>query len=219
MGIFSKLFKGKNKENSSDAKENIKSKDCAENEKNAEKTAEPAKNDIIPNKNTANTKEVKSDLKQNDETSSKNIVTEDEENIAASTAKQKKNTQVGFFEIKKAKDDRFVFNLYASNKVIIATSQLYTSSQSAYNGIKSVIANAAKANIEDQTIKSYESMPFPKWEIYLDKGNQYRFRLSASNGSCICHSQGYTSKANCKNGIDSIIRTVQDATIDKSYLK
>ena len=144
---------------------------------------------------------------------------EDEENIAASTAKQKKNTQVGFFEIKKAKDDRFVFNLYASNKVIIATSQLYTSSQSAYNGIKSVIANAAKANIEDQTIKSYESMPFPKWEIYLDKGNQYRFRLSASNGSCICHSQGYTSKANCKNGIDSIIRTVQDATIDKSYLK
>lgn len=125
----------------------------------------------------------------------------------------------GRFEIKKAKDGRFVFNLYASNHVIVATSQVYSSSTSAVNGIQSVINNAHKAPIEDQSLKSYETYGFPKWEIYVDKGNQYRFRLYAANGSCICHSQGYTTKASCKNGIDSIIRSSRNAEIDKSYLK
>jgi len=125
----------------------------------------------------------------------------------------------GKFEIKKSKDDRYVFNLYAANSVIVATSQVYSSSTSAQNGIKSVIENAPKAPIEDQSLKNYETLPYPKWEIYQDKGGQYRFRLSASNGSCICHSQGYTSKASCKNGIESIKRTAQNAKIDKSYLK
>ncbi len=134
-------------------------------------------------------------------------------------AEPKKSAPVGKFEIKKAKDDRYVFNLYAANQVIVATSQVYSSSTSAVNGIKSVIENAEKAPIEDQTLKSYETLPYPKWEIYLDKGNQYRFRLNASNGSCICHSQGYTTKASCKNGIESIKKTAKDAVIDKSYLK
>ena len=86
-------------------------------------------------------------------------------------------------------------------------------------GIKSVIENAEKAPVEDQTLKSYDTLPYPKWEIYQDKGGQYRFRLSAPNGSCICHSQGYTNKTNCKNGIQSIIRSAKDAEIDKIYLK
>lgn len=125
----------------------------------------------------------------------------------------------GRFEIKKAKDGRYVFNLYASNHVIVATSQVYSSTQSALVGINSVIANAHKAPIEDQTQKSYQPYGYPKWEMYIDKGQQYRFRLYAANGSCICHSQGYTSKTNCKNGIDSIIRSSRNAEIDKSYLK
>ena len=125
----------------------------------------------------------------------------------------------GFFEIKKSKDGRFVFNLFASNRVIIATSQVYSSSASALNGANSVIANAERAAIEDNTLKNATPAAFPKWEIYRDKAEKFRFRLFAPNGSCICHSQVYTSKASCKNGIESIIRTVKDASIDKSYLK
>ncbi len=125
----------------------------------------------------------------------------------------------GAFEIKKSKDDRYVFNLYAANHLIIATSQVYSSAQSAIVGINSVIANAERAGVEDQTLKKVTPVAFPKWEIYIDRGGQYRFRLSASNGSCICHSQGYTGKSACKNGIESIIRTVKSAKIDKSYLK
>ena len=130
-----------------------------------------------------------------------------------------KSARTGKFEIKKSKDGRFVFNLYASNNVIVATSQVYSSSTSAMNGIKSVIANASTAPIEDQTLKVVTTVPFPKWEVYLDKGDQYRFRLCASNGSCVCHSQGYTSKANCKKGIESIIKSAADAEITKAYLE
>ena len=124
----------------------------------------------------------------------------------------------GKFEIKKSKDGRYVFNLYASNNIIVATSQVYSSSSSAINGINSVIENASTSPIEDQTLKNYITLPYPKWEIYRDKGDQFRFRLSASNGYCICHSQGYTSKASCKNGIESIIKFASGADIEKSYL-
>ncbi len=130
-----------------------------------------------------------------------------------------KDDKTGKFEIKKAKDGRYVFNLYAPNHVIVATSQVYTTTQAAVNGIKSIIANAAKAPIEDQSLKNYATRTYPKWELYVDKGGQYRFRLNAPNGSCIVHSQGYTSKSSCKNGIESIIRCSSNPEIDKSYLK
>lgn len=138
----------------------------------------------------------------------------------APKAAEEKARVTGKFEIKKAKDGRFVFNLYAPNRVIVATSQVYSSSTAAVNGINSVIANAEKAPVEDWTLKKEpEVLKFPKWEMYIDKGGQYRFKLYAANGSCICHSQGYTAKANCKNGIDSIIRCSRNPEIDKSYLK
>ncbi len=138
---------------------------------------------------------------------------------AASSKKVKVQGFGGAFEIKKSKDGRFVFNLYAANRVIVATSQIYSSSQSAITGINSVIANAEKAAIEDKTLKNYTQQNFPKWEIYIDKGGQFRFRLLASNGSCVCHSQGYTQKSTCKKGIESVVRTVKSAEIDKAYLK
>jgi len=132
---------------------------------------------------------------------------------------ESKSGKSGKFDIKKSKDGRYVFNLYASNHVIVATSQIYSSSQSAVNGIRSIIANAKRANLEDQTLKNYKTMPCPKWEMYVDRGGQYRFRLNAPNGSCIVHSQGYTTKSACRKGIDSIIRIADDSEIDKSYLK
>ena len=157
----------------------------------------------------------------NAEAAATDLDTENADKISAdSTSKKVKvHGYGGAFEIKKSKDGRFVFNLFAANKVIVATSQIYSSPQSAITGINSVVANAEKAAIEDQTLKSFTPQSFPKWEIYIDKGGQFRFRLLATNGSCICHSQGYTQKSTCKKGIESIIRTVKSAKIDKAYLK
>ena len=81
------------------------------------------------------------------------------------------------------------------------------------------MTNATKAALEDSTLKNPVPQPFPKWEVYIDKAGEYRFRLYATNGSCICHAKaGYATKSNCKRGIDSIIRLAEAAQIDKSYL-
>ncbi len=137
------------------------------------------------------------------------------------TVSEGKDTRNGKFDIQKAKDGRFFFNLYASNHTVIAYSQIYSSTSGAMNGINSVIANAAKSPIEDTTLKNPTELACPKWEIYIDKAGEYRFRLYASNGQCICHAaHGYSSKSGCKGGIDSIGRFASDAaTIDKSYLE
>ena len=144
----------------------------------------------------------------------------DEENVIAEEPESNgKKARVGTFDVKKAKDGRYVFNLYNANHIIIATSQIYSSAQSALGGVKSVIANAPKAAIEDTTLKNPSAQSFPKWEIYIDKAGEFRFRLYATNGSCICHAKaGYATKSNCKRGIDSIIRLAEAAQIDKSYL-
>lgn len=132
---------------------------------------------------------------------------------------ESKTTRSGKFELKRAKDGRFFFNLYASNHTVIAFSQIYSSSQSAMTGIKSVMANAGVASLEDTTLKNPVPMPFPKWEIYIDRAKQYRFRLYAGNGNCVCHAaHGYATKSGCKGGIDSIIRFAAEARIDKKYL-
>ena len=146
-------------------------------------------------------------------------LTEPVEIVANETVTVGKAMRSGTFDIKKSKDGRFVFNLYSANKVIIATSQVYSSSQAAMTGVKSVMTNATKAEIEDTTLKTPIEKTYPKWEIYIDRAGEYRFRLNASNATCICHAKaGYATKANCKRGIESIIRLAEDAQIDKSYL-
>lgn len=44
------------------------------------------------------------------------------------------------------------------------------------------------------------------FEIFVDKGGKHCFRLKAGNGEPILASQGYKSKASCKNGIESVRR-------------
>ena len=53
----------------------------------------------------------------------------------------------------------------------------------------------------------------PKFEIYLDKKGEFRFRLKARNGEPILASEGYSTKAGCKNGIASVCKNVADATV------
>ncbi|MHA6693854.1 YegP family protein [Homoserinimonas sp. A520] len=53
-----------------------------------------------------------------------------------------------------------------------------------------------------------------KFELYTDKGGEYRFRLKAGNGEVIAlSSEGYSSKASAKNGIESIRKNAADASL------
>ena len=107
------------------------------------------------------------------------------------------------FEIKVAKNGDYMFNLFASNGRIVATSETYASLQNCKNGIESVKRNSP-SHVEDQTQENHEVLTCPKYEIYTDKENKFRFRLRASNGEIICVSQSYTVKASAQTGIASL---------------
>lgn len=51
------------------------------------------------------------------------------------------------------------------------------------------------------------------FEVFQDKGGEWRFNLVAPNGEVIASSEGYSSKANCMNGIESVKRYASDAEI------
>lgn len=94
----------------------------------------------------------------------------------------------GKFEIKKSKNDKFFFNLLASNGQIILSSEMYESKASALNGIASVQKNAA----DDKRYARLEG-----------KDKAPYFTLKAGNHQVIGQSQMYESEKARDNGIKS----------------
>ncbi|WP_108822473.1 YegP family protein [Dysgonomonas sp. Marseille-P4361] len=59
-----------------------------------------------------------------------------------------------------------------------------------------------------------------KFEVKTRKNGEFQFNLKASNGQVILSSEGYTTKANCMNGIESVKRNSQvEARFDKLEAK
>lgn len=53
------------------------------------------------------------------------------------------------------------------------------------------------------------------FELYVDKAGEYRWRLVHQNGNIIADSgEGYTQKAGCENGIQSVKENAPDAPIE-----
>jgi uncharacterized protein YegP (UPF0339 family) len=55
-----------------------------------------------------------------------------------------------------------------------------------------------------------------KFECYKDKAGEFRFRLKAGNGETILSSEGYSAKAGCDNGIESVRK---NAAIEERFEK
>jgi uncharacterized protein YegP (UPF0339 family) len=121
---------------------------------------------------------------------------------------------MGKFVVKQT-NTGYKFDLKASNGETIATSEVYASSKACLNGVESVRTNAPAAKLEDQTEDNYESKTNPKFEIYLDKGGEYRFRLKARNGEIIATSEGYKAKKSCMNGVESVVNNAPEASVEK----
>ena len=222
MGIFDFLFKKRNKDD--EPALGVTSDMCAK-PKAKKHTAQKKQPTVAPeaapavSEEVAASAEVAAEAVEPVEIDESTFEVVDEQSFDESEPAGGGRKRVGTFNVKRAKDGRYVFNLYNANKVIIATSQIYSSAQSAMNGVKSVMTNATRAQVEDTTLKNPKPKSFPKWEVYLDRAGQYRFRLYAPNGSCICHAKaGYSSSSSCKRGIDSIVRLAEAAQIDKAYL-
>lgn len=118
---------------------------------------------------------------------------------------------MGTYLIRKT-ETGYVFHLKAANGENVGTSHVYMTKDDCKAGIENV-RNSAGSEIEDQTIEGYEELDNPKFEIYIDKAGQFRFRLRAPDGENILVSQGYTAKASCKNGIASVKNNAPDSEI------
>jgi uncharacterized protein YegP (UPF0339 family) len=52
-----------------------------------------------------------------------------------------------------------------------------------------------------------------KFEVFVDRKKQYRFRLKATNGEIIAVGEGYETKAACLKGIKSVQKNAPVAEI------
>ena len=105
------------------------------------------------------------------------------------------------------------FDLYAPNGQMIATSEVYDTRAACLKGVESVRKSAPSAGVEDLTEDNCPTLPHPKFQLFLDKAGQFRFRLKARNGKIIAVSDGYQTKSGCENGIDSVRKNAPDAEI------
>ena len=106
----------------------------------------------------------------------------------------------------------FKFDLKAGNGETIATSEVYTTKAACLNGVDSVKANCV-GEVEDQTVEAVTTVKHPKFELYIDKAGEFRFRLKAKNGEIIATSEGYKAKASCENGIESVKKNAPEAAV------
>ncbi len=104
----------------------------------------------------------------------------------------------GKFEIKKAKNGQFHFNLKATNGNIILTSEMYTTKPSALKGIESVRKNAAQearfSRLESKSKKPY-------------------FVLKAGNHQIIGQSEMYETAKSMEAGIKSVMKNAPEAKV------
>lgn len=57
------------------------------------------------------------------------------------------------------------------------------------------------------------------FQVYVDKRNEYRWRIVARNGQIIGTSgEGYKQKASCVSGIESIVRGVRGTEVTVRYM-
>ena len=106
------------------------------------------------------------------------------------------------------------FDLKATNGEVIASSEVYATERTCLQGIQSVKNNCV-GGIEDQTVENFQVLKHPKFEVYVDKAGEFRFRLKAKNGQIIATGEGYKRKDSCLNGIESVKKNAPEAPIEK----
>ena len=200
-------------DNSTEEKKVAKATDkSTKDEAKTTKTVKATKTEPVKEENAPKAKAVKEEVPEKETKATKTTAKANSDETVIVEGEGKTH---GKYVIKKTDKGNFVFKLYSSNfRVVAIGAQAYTTLGAAKIGVQSVINNAEKAPIENQTLKNYETLKFPKWEIYLDKKGEYRLRLYASNGSLIATTNdGYADISGAKNGIAAVGRASKGCAI------
>ena len=103
------------------------------------------------------------------------------------------------FEIYQSKNGEYRFRMKSSNGQIVLASEGYKQKSSAKNGIESVRKNI---NRDGGT------------ELYEGKNGKHYFRVKSTNGQTVASSQGYASGRGAANGIASVQKNADTATVE-----
>ena len=103
------------------------------------------------------------------------------------------------FELKKAPNGQYLFNLKAGNGEVILSSELYEGKAGARNGIDSVRKNASDRD---------------RYERKTSKDGRPFFLLIAANGQVIGRSEMYESMKAMENGIASVTKNAPKSRIE-----
>ncbi len=105
----------------------------------------------------------------------------------------------GYYELKKAANDQYMFNLKAANHEVILTSEMYSSKAAAQSGIESVRKNSTEdRNFERKTAKDQ---------------SPYFSLKSKDNGQTLGRSEMYKTAAAMENGIKSVMANGPSTTV------
>ncbi len=120
---------------------------------------------------------------------------------------------MGKFVIKKGKKG-FRFDLKSGNGMIVASGDdFFATEAAAKKAVATWQKNVEKAGIEDQTVEGFAKVKNPKFEIYKDSKNDFRFRLKGGNGQVLAVSEAYKKKPSAQNGIKSVIKNSANADV------
>ncbi len=106
------------------------------------------------------------------------------------------------FQIYKDNAGRHRFRLRAPNNKIVAVGEAYETKDGCANGVNA-IKKYCTAEIEDVTIGGAE-VANPKFQIYKDSTEKFRFRLRAPNNEIVAAGEAYETKVGCMNGVQAV---------------
>lgn len=102
------------------------------------------------------------------------------------------------FDVKKARNGDYYFNLLAGNNKIIGTSQLYSTKSNAKRGVTAVIG--ACEDYEAHLAKDSGA----RYDFFVAVNGDHYFNLHAKNGEIVLSSEGYSTQAAAWNGALSV---------------
>jgi uncharacterized protein YegP (UPF0339 family) len=109
--------------------------------------------------------------------------------------------------------------IHENGNILADSGEGYASRSKARQGLDSVRSNAAEAALDDLDDESAAdaadaSGANATFELYEDKGGDYRWRLRHRNGNLIADSgEGYASKSNAKDAIERVRGYASDAAV------
>lgn len=121
---------------------------------------------------------------------------------------------MGKFLIRKV-NTGFKFDLLAANGEAILSSEVYSSAAACLRGVESVRKNAPAAPAADLTGEDIAALPNPRFELYRDKADKFRFRLRSRNGKTIAVSGAYVTKSGCREGMESVRKNAAQAAAER----